>query len=572
MMSRGAKSNLRIGQRLWLGFSVLCGVIAVVTGVVVYEARGVDVAAERMIGFRMPVAQTSTALESEMYASLAALRGYLLTGKDGFKQERADAWTEIATHSAAMDRLAPRFTTPRNIELWREARAVLGELKMAQDKAEALGATKEAVDVLVNEAVPRVRRLMVVLSGEKGSDGRRAGGMIDIQQKLLAGDAETVASLVNSMVMVAIGGLVIGILVGILIATRTAASVVPPLVAMTRAMETLSKGDISVAIPAGGTGDEVAEMAAAMEVFRSNLITQRKLEEAQRQADEAQRQRALRIESLTGAFDRAASEMVHLVASASSQLQSTAGSLSATASQTSHQATAVAAASEEASVNVQTVAAAAEELSSSIHEIGRQVAHSSTISGNAVTQASQAGAAVNELAGTVQRIGEVVNLINDIASQTNLLALNATIEAARAGEAGKGFAVVANEVKTLANQTARATGEIGQQITAIQEQTHRVVETIGNIVAVIEEIGHISGDVAEAVNAQSAATQEIARNVEQAAMGTAEVSGNVVQVQDAADQTGSSSREVLDASRILADQSGRLKGTIEQFLREVRAA
>ena len=571
-MAREPKSDLRIGQRLWLGFSILCGVIAVVTGLVVYEARSVDVASDRMIGFRMPVAQTSTALESEMYASLAALRGYLLTGKDAFKQERADAWTEIAAHITHLDTLAPRFTNSHNMELWREAKAVLGELKTAQDKAEALGATKEAVDVLVTEAVPRVRRLMVLLSGEKGSDGRRTGGMIDIQQKLLTSDAETVSSLVNSMMMVSVGGLVIGILVGILTATRTAASIVPPLMGMTRAMETLSQGDTSVEIPAAGKGNEVAEMAAAMEVFRSNLIQQRKLEEAQRQADEAQRQRALRIEALTGAFDHAASEMVHLVAAAASQLQATAGSMSATASQTSHQATAVAAASEEASVNVQTVAAAAEELSSSIHEIGRQVGHSSAISGNAVDQASQAGAAVNELAETVQRIGEVVNLINDIAAQTNLLALNATIEAARAGDAGKGFAVVANEVKTLANQTARATGEIGQQIAAIQDQTHRVVETIGSIVKVIEEIGHISSDVAEAVNAQSAATQEIARNVEQAAMGTAEVSGNVVQVQDAADQTGISSREVLDASRTLADQSGRLKGTIETFLREVRAA
>ncbi|RAU22141.1 methyl-accepting chemotaxis protein [Paramagnetospirillum kuznetsovii] len=563
---------MRIGQRLWLGFGILCGLIAVVVGTIVYEANGVRTATERVIGFRMPVAQTSTSIEGEMFASLAALRGYLLTGNDSFKVERADSWREIDQDMATMDKLAVRFTNPRNMELWKESRELLLGLKAAQGKAEALGQSKEAVEVLVGEAVPKVRRLVVLLQGEKGTDGRRSGGMIDNQHKMLDMDSQIVESMVGAMVTIGFVALAVGLGLAFLIAQRTTASIVPPLAAMTKAMETLSKGDTAVEIPAQGRTDEVGEMAAAMAVFRANLIRQHELEEAQRKADEAQRQRAARIEALTNDFDHAASEMVHLVASAASQLQSTAGSMSSTATQTSHQATAVAAASEEASVNVQTVAAAAEELSSSISEIGRQVAHSSEISRNAVGQASEAGEAVNQLAGTVQRIGEVVSLINDIAAQTNLLALNATIEAARAGDAGKGFAVVANEVKTLANQTARATGEIGQQITAIQEQTRRVVDTIGSIVHVIEEIGHISAEITDGVNAQSAATQEIARNVEQAAAGTTEVSSNVIQVQTAADETGAASREVLDASQSLALQSTNLKGTIDQFLGNVRAA
>ncbi|MGE5503944.1 MAG: methyl-accepting chemotaxis protein [Actinomycetota bacterium] len=549
----------------------MCALLGLVAGIAAFEAARVDEAVDSIATFRMPVSETSAGIGKEIYASLAALRGFLLTGNEAFSRDRAEAWAAMAPLSARLDGLAPRFTNPRNRDLWMEARQLMAELHAAQDRAEAAGPGTEGVRILTGEAVPRVRRLVVLLEGEAGADGRRTGGLIDNQRIMLSQEAARAAAATETLKLVSLGGLVVGIVLALLIAARTRAAIVPPIVSITGVMGKLAEGDLSVAVPGGGRGDEIGAMAAALEVFRTNLARQRELEAAQR-AEEADRaRRAMRIADLTAAFDRDASGMVQTVASAAEQLQGTSGSLSAAAAQTSQQATAVAAASEEASVNVQTVASAAEQLSSSIAEIARQVAHSSAISSSAVTEAGRAAAVVSELAATVQKIGDVVMLINDIAAQTNLLALNATIEAARADEAGKGFAVVAGEVKGLANQTGKATEEIGQQIAAVQQQTGRVVATIEGIVRVIEEVGTISAGIASAVDEQHAATSEIARNVEQAAAGTADVSTNVVGVQAAADQTGAAAHEVLDASRNLATDAEGLKRRIDGFLAEVRA-
>jgi len=261
-------------------------------------------------------------------------------------------------------------------------------------------------------------------------------------------------------------------------------------------------------------------------------------------------------------------EVTGIVASASTELQNTAQAMSATAEQTNVQAGAVAAASEEASTNVQTVAAAAEELSSSLEEVGRQVVESSSIAKSAVEEAAKTNTSVEGLSEAAQKIGEVVELINDIASQTNLLALNATIEAARAGEAGKGFAVVANEVKSLANQTAKATEEISAQISSMQSATNEAVGAIKGIGQTIGNINDIASTIASAVEEQTAATQEIARNVQQASAGTAEVSSNITGVTQAATETGSSAEEVLNAAKELSTQAEQLRSDIEDFMRE----
>jgi methyl-accepting chemotaxis protein len=286
--------------------------------------------------------------------------------------------------------------------------------------------------------------------------------------------------------------------------------------------------------------------------------------------ERAVRQRTL--ETAIGDFDVAVNEIIKSVASAATELQASAQSMSVTAEQTSSKTTTVAAASEEASANVQTVASASEELSSSIAEIGRQASMSTKIAGQAVQEAHRTDGKVQGLADAAQKIGDVVTLINDIAAQTNLLALNATIEAARAGEAGKGFAVVASEVKSLANQTAKATEEIAEQIKAMQGATQESVDAIKSIEQTITEMNQIATSIAAAVDEQDAATNEIARNVQEAARGTQDVSSNIVMVAEAAAETGSAAAQISGSSDILARQAETLRQQVDTFLNRARAA
>jgi len=287
---------------------------------------------------------------------------------------------------------------------------------------------------------------------------------------------------------------------------------------------------------------------------------------------EAERQRHQQIESHIGEFEAASAQALGSAVAATNQLSSTAQSMKVTADQTSHQTTAVAAASEEASTNVQTVAAAAEELTASISEITRQVVEAAKVSNRALADAKRTDITVQGLADSAKKIGKVVELINDIASQTNLLALNATIEAARAGEAGKGFAVVASEVKNLANQTSRATEEIGKQISAMQVVTTDAVTAIRDIASTIAQINEISTAIASAVEEQSTSTNEIARNVQQAALGTREVSSNIDGVSQAASQTGQAATDVFNAAKQLTLATSTLNSNIEGFLNKVKAS
>jgi methyl-accepting chemotaxis protein len=381
------------------------------------------------------------------------------------------------------------------------------------------------------------------------------------------------AAAIDHGVMLAMTMAGIAILLGIVIGYLVARSITKPIVAMTGAMGVLASGDKTVAIPAQGRGDEIGKMAAAVQVFKENMIEADRLrgeQEAMKQRAEAERRQAML--DLADRFERSVGGVVKAVTSAATELQATAQSMAATAEQTTRQSSAVAAASEETTQNVQTVASATEELSASIGEISNQVAESTKIVGEAVSQAQGTNDKVQGLAEAAQKIGDVVRLINDIAGQTNLLALNATIEAARAGEAGKGFAVVASEVKTLATQTAKATEEIAGQVRAIQDATQTSATAIGDITRTIGRVSEISTAIASAVEEQGAATQEISRNVQQAAQGTQEVAANIGGVTEAATQTGQAAGEVLTAAQELGKNGETLRAQVEEFLRTVRAA
>ena len=336
----------------------------------------------------------------------------------------------------------------------------------------------------------------------------------------------------------------------------------------------LADGDFDVILPGVRRKDEIGHVARAVERFKLLAAerAQREVEAKLVQDQAIAEQRKADMHRLADTFEAAIGEIVRTVSATSDDVESSATALTGTADRGRQLAEVVAGASEEASTNVQSVASATEELSSSVNEISRQVQESARMAGEAVEQARNTTDRVGELSKAANRIGDVVELINAIAGQTNLLALNATIEAARAGEAGRGFAVVASEVKALAEQTAKATGEIGTQIAGIQAATQESVSAISQISSTIERLSEVSSAIASAVEEQGAATQEISRNIQHAAHGTQEVSTNITDVKRGASDTGDASATLLSAARSLANDSKRLRTEVDRFLATVRAA
>ena len=494
------------------------------------------------------------------------LRGYLISADPAFlgpeqagRKTFAEAWEAARSLTSNNAAQQARLTELKGVaEEW--SRSVADrEVALMQDPA-----TREEARRLASSGIGRT-----FMDGLRAKAAELTKTEQDLLRTRAVASADAIASS-RSASYAGLGAMVLAAVSGLILLQL---GIARPIRAITRTMTRLAADDLSVAVPGVGRRDEVGAMADAVQVFRDKLTRAQVLESEAAEARAAvESQRKAAMHELADRFEAAVGGVVRTVAAAATQLQSTAESMSAAATQTAQQSVAVASAAEQAASNVGTVAAAAEQLGTSVSEIGRQVQGSAGFATAAVAEAEKSADLMQTLRAGAARIGDVVSLISGIAAQTNLLALNATIEAARAGEAGRGFAVVATEVKDLASQTAKATEDVARQIGEIRSWTGDASDAIAVVVSRISEISVLAGGIAAAVEEQGAATQEIVRNVGQAAQGTGEVTNNIVGVAHAAEEAGAAAEQVLSSASGLSSQAQRLDAEVRRFLESVRAA
>ena len=559
-----ALQNLKIWKKLLTAFTVLI-VISVVVSTLNYRTLSFIQTSNGWTDHTYKVLAEVDGIMASMVDQETGLRGFLLSGNPDF----------LAPYRGGRESFAKHYDKTRELTSDNPAQQErLAKLKQFSEQWRTDIAEKAIALMAKPESQDEARSIEIKGMGKTAMDGiRRLIADLDgAERGLLSSRATTQSNAFNQGYTVALGGTVLTLIAAVVLGLMLASLIAKPVTAITTVMHSLAEGDKTIVIPGLSREDEIGAMAKAVQVFKQNAIETERLAEAQRATDQAKLAHVDALNRLTASFETKISAVITALSGAADDMVSEASSLSSTAEQANRQSLAVASASEQASANVQTVASAAEELTSSIAEIARQVSQSTKVSQTAVSGAARASKVIGGLADAAQRIGEVVQLINNIASQTNLLALNATIEAARAGEAGKGFAVVASEVKTLANQTGKATEDIAQQVSAIQAATQQAVETVNEVGRVISEINQISATIALAVEQQSAATREISRNVQEAANGTREVNVNISSVTRTAAETGNAAQKVNTVAGAVANTSQKLRGEVEEFLAGVKVS
>jgi methyl-accepting chemotaxis protein len=552
-------ANMRLSTKVVTGYAAILSTMAALTIYGVVEVRSIDNSLATINDLNSVKQRYAINFRGSVHDRAISLRDFTLVSD---QRSRETVLTDIARLSDAYARSAASMDRmfAEHPDTSAEERTILGNIK--QTEARTLPLMKEVVELQQAGQSDKARSVLMQEARPAFIEWLgRINQFIDLQEARNQSIGADVRAVSHAFTLLMLGLLGLAAAVGVgfgLWAYRA----IRPLRPLTAVMLKLAHGDLDVVVPSTKQRDEVRDITQAVQAFKDNALAARALAE-ERQAEQGQKiQQAERIDATTRAFESTMNAIVGHVSAAANDMQNTARIMESTAGNTAH----------EAGVNVTTVAAAAEELGLSVQEIGRQVAGSADLARTAVVEADQTGALVRELSDAVTRIGDVVGLISSIAGQTNLLALNATIEAARAGAAGRGFAVVASEVKALAEQTAKATGDISGQIARIQGVTDQAVGAIGAITTRIREISGVATSIAAAVEEQGAATQEIVRNVSQAAMGTDDVSSNIAGVATAAGEAGTAANQVLGAATELSLQSETLATEVGRFLATVRAA
>jgi methyl-accepting chemotaxis protein len=557
-------TRLSISAKLFAIVSFLFLVIAAIGGFAFLQMRSINTAAQDIQAQWLPSVRWIGEMRVQSARFRAVLRDHLIVPD----AERADVDKNLTARKADFEKAAkayqPLISSPAERELadqlekqWQSFISASADVQSLANK----GDVAAAKDINAKKVVPVGRAMDATLAKlvELNDKGAEAAGQ----------SAEaTYLSAIRLMAIILGGAIILGLGAAIYVVrdiSRGIGSILKP-------MGQLTDGELSVEIPHQGEITEIGRIARALQIFKDALIAKKASDDAANADSAIKTARAERISTATSDFEAMIGQLVGSLASASTELEASATTLTKTSDVAMSLSGSAASASHTVTENIQAVAAATEEITSSVNEIGRQVHESNRIASTAVSQARKTDESIAKLSLTAGRINDVVKLITEVAEQTNLLALNATIEAARAGEAGRGFAVVASEVKALATQTAKATEEISMQIADMQSATVETVAAIREISSTITLISEVSSAIAAAVEQQGAATQEIARNVQQSAQLSTQVASEVAEVNRGSSQTSSASGQVLTAAQSLASESDHLKNEVEKFLNTVRAA